>query len=270
MFFPLYDDNPAHRPPIVTYLIIAINVLVLLYMVLLPIDQRQFLVFDHGFIPARTQQLTTDQPITIPFERLAVDQRTGRVVEVKQAYVVEPNRLGVVATLFTCMFMHGGWMHLIGNMWFLKIYGNNVEDRLGHVAFPFFYLLGGLLATFGHWLQNPESTVPVIGASGAVAAILGAYAVTWPHARVRTLVFLFVFITFWDLPALLVLGAWFVGQLLSAQQDLVGGTGQGVAFMAHVAGFVAGAALMPLFRLVIPPPPSAQALEARDRFGFPA
>jgi membrane associated rhomboid family serine protease len=266
--FPLYDDNPATRPAIVTYLLIAINVLVLIYMTLLPLDQRQLLVFDHGFIPVRTRQLTTDQALQIPFERLAVDQRTGRIVKLEQNHLIEPNRFAVLSTLFTCMFMHGGWMHLIGNMWFLKIFGNNIEDRLGHSVYLFFYLLGGLLATAGHWLQDPNSVIPVIGASGAVAAILGAYAVTFPHARIHTLVFLFVFITFWDLPAMFVLGAWFIGQLFAAQQDLVGGTGQGVAFVAHVAGFVAGAALMPLFRMVIPPPVSVTASQPRDRVEY--
>lgn len=269
--FPLYDDNPTHRTPVITYAIIAINVLVQIYMALLPLDRQQFTVFDHGFIPARVGQLASGKTIIVPFERLAVDRRSGDVVKLKQPYEMPADRADIVSTLFTCMFLHGGWMHLLGNMWFLKIFGNNIEDRLGHVPYLVFYLVGGLLASFGHWLQDPSSVVPVIGASGAVAAILGAYAVTYPHARIHTLIFLIVFVTFWELPALFVLGAWFVGQLLSAQQDLVSGTGQGVAFVAHIAGFVAGAALMPLCRAVIPPPPTpAQVAEPGDRFEFPS
>ncbi len=255
MFFPLYDDNPVHRTPIVTYLLIAVNVLALLYMYLLPMSERQFFVFEHGFIPARIGQLTSDQPIVVPLERLAVSRSTGQLVKLSQPYELPPSRMGILATLLTCMFLHGGWLHLLGNMWFLKIFGNNIEDRLGRPTYLFFYLFGGLLASAGQWFQDPQSVVPVIGASGAVAAILGAYAVTYPHARVHTLVFIIVFFTFWDLPALLVLGVWFVGQILSAQQEVVGGTGEGVAFAAHVVGFAAGAILMPLFRYVIPPGP---------------
>src|SRR3989337_1493039 len=105
------------------------------------------------------------------------------------------------------MFMHGGWIHLITNMWMLWIFGNNIEDRLGHLLFVAFYLVGGLLATFCHWVTDPNSTMPVVGASGAVAAVLGGYAVTYPTAKVRTLIFL-VFIMVVDLPALVVLGLW--------------------------------------------------------------
>jgi membrane associated rhomboid family serine protease len=151
------------------------------------------------------------------------------------------------------MFLHGGWMHLLSNMWFLWLFGNNVEDRLGHVVYLVFYLLGGLAALFCHWLTDPASAVPVIGASGAVAAVLGAYAITFPFARIRTLVFLLVFVTIVDLPALLVLGVWFLGQLLEARASLNLEVDGGVAFMAHVGGFVAGLILMPLLGGTRPP-----------------
>jgi membrane associated rhomboid family serine protease len=156
--------------------------------------------------------------------------------------------------MFTSMFMHAGLMHLLSNMWFLWLFGNNVEDRLGHVVYLFFYLVGGLAALACHWATNPSSPVPVVGASGAVAAVLGAYAITFPFAKVRTLVFLFVFVTIIDLPALMVLGFWFLGQLLEARHALNAGVDGGVAFMAHVGGFVAGLILMPLLGGTRPPP----------------
>jgi len=137
-------------------------------------------------------------------------------------------------------------MHLIGNMWFLWIFGNNIEDRLGIIAYILLYMLGGLLATATHWLTDPSSTTPVIGASGAVAAILGAYAITWPWARIHTLVFLLFFVTIVDVPALIVLGVWFLGQVVAGMQ----GMSQGVAIAAHIGGFVAGMLMMPVFRTV--------------------
>ena len=136
-------------------------------------------------------------------------------------------------------------------MWFLWLFGDNVEDRLGPLLYLVLYLLGGVVASISHWVVDPESTLPVIGASGAVAAVLGAYAITWPWARVRTLVFLVIFVTIIDVPALFVLGAWFVRQLVAGHQSLYhAGTG-GVAWWAHVGGFVAGMVLMPLFSLLV-------------------
>jgi membrane associated rhomboid family serine protease len=140
------------------------------------------------------------------------------------------------------MFLHGSLLHLLGNLWFLYLFGNNVEDRLGPGRFLFLYLLGGVSASLSHWLADPGSQVPVIGASGAVAAILGAYTVTWPWARVYTLVFLFIFVTVIEVPALLVNGIWFLGQIFAGEQAR-GGSG-GVAWWAHVGGFLTGAALM--------------------------
>jgi membrane associated rhomboid family serine protease len=136
-------------------------------------------------------------------------------------------------------------MHLLSNMWFLWLFGNNVEDRLGAFFYLFLYLLGGLIASAMHWAIDPTSTIPVIGASGAIAAVLGAYAVTWPWARVSCLVVLVVFVTIIDVPALLVLGVWFVAQVLSGQEALRHAGGGGVAWWAHVGGFLAGMALMP-------------------------
>jgi hypothetical protein len=145
------------------------------------------------------------------------------------------------------MFLHGNWLHFGGNMWFLWIFGNNIEDRLGHFGFPLFYTVGGFFALACQWINDPGSTIPAIGASGAVAAVLGAYAITFPTAQVRTLVVLVVIITVVDLPALIVLGAWFIVQLLSATGALDLGMAGGVAWWAHIGGFVAGLVLMPLF-----------------------
>jgi membrane associated rhomboid family serine protease len=181
----------------------------------------------------------------------------GRQFQTPQGIMVEmqrvqlpPGRGQVLATLLTHMFLHGGWLHLLGNMWFLWIFGNNVEDRLGPVLYLLFYLGGGLLATGTHWLLSPDSTAPLIGASGAVAAILGAYAITWPWARVETFVFIVFFFTIIELPALVVLGIWFFMQVLEVSKALgLSGSGlqynTGVAWWAHVGGFVAGVILMP-------------------------
>jgi membrane associated rhomboid family serine protease len=147
----------------------------------------------------------------------------------------------------TCMFMHGGWAHLLGNMWFLFIFGDNVEARLGRVTFLLFYLFCGLAASAAQYMLEPDSAIPVIGASGAIAGVLGAYAVCWPRARIITLVPIFVLITFVELPAAFVLGFWFVIQLLqgAASIGLTYAHG-GVAYGAHAGGFLVGAALMKL------------------------
>ncbi|NUQ65960.1 MAG: rhomboid family intramembrane serine protease [Pirellulales bacterium] len=248
MFIPLHDDNPTIRTPVVVYAVVAINVLAFLMTLgLSPIDQ-QLLVYRRGFVPARIGQLVERRPIPVTIQRLALNQ-FGQVVPFEEPYQLPPEPRQVFLSMLTCMFLHGGWLHLIGNMWFFWIFGNNVEDRLGHVAFLLFYLAGGLIATVSHWFVDPSSTIPVIGASGAVAAILGAYAITWPWARVHTLVFLFIFITMIDVPALLVLGFWFVGQLWSSLQ----GNEAGVAWWAHIGGFVAGAATMPLVGSLVGP-----------------
>lgn len=234
MLVPFHDDNPTRRTPWATCAIVAINVLVFLWALQLSPRQQRELYFRHGFVPARLTFLENPRPIPIAHQ-------PGLVLAPMEARQV-------LLTLVTCMFLHGGWAHLIGNMWFLWIFGNNVEDRLGAVAFSFFYLAGGIAASLCHWLivrGDPTCTMPVVGASGAVATILGAYAVTWPWARVHTLVFLVVFITVIDLPALLVLGFWFFGQLMSAASDHLDISGN-VAWWAHIGGFLAGAVLMPL------------------------
>ncbi len=244
MFFPFHDDNPTRRTPVLTLVLIALNAWGFFQFQRLPPLEQQRVVYHRGFVPARIAQLTGARPgpILVPLRDPRAPFGPAAAIQ------LQPAPREILASLITCMFLHGGWLHLIGNMWFLWLFGNNVEDCLGPVRYVVLYLVGGLLASAAHWLVDPASTTPVIGASGAVATILGAYAVTWPWARVHTLVILVIFITVIDLPALLVLGVWFLAQVASGRQALAAGGTAGVAWWAHVGGFVAGLALMPLLR----------------------
>ncbi len=261
MIFPFSDDIPSQRLPVVTIAIIAINTLALLFVEQLSSLDRQRFVLEHGFIPARVAQLENKQPIEVDIDQLALHPHLEEPAPIREHHLLQPSLLAVCLSLVTSLFLHGGWMHLIGNMWFFWIFGDNVEDRLGHVLFAAFYLVGGIIASLCHWFSGPGSAVPVIGASGAVAAILGAYIVTWPFARIRCIVVLIVIVTSIELPALLVLGFWFLSQLLEATQQVRVGLDGGVAFWAHVGGFLAGMAAMPVLRgpeprqtVVISPP----------------
>ncbi|MBX7167639.1 MAG: rhomboid family intramembrane serine protease [Pirellulales bacterium] len=253
MLFPLRDENPSSSTPYVTFGLVAINALVLLYVSLQPQEAQQRIVYEYGFVPARISALEADKPIVLrphPAENLRRLMRREQLIAPQR---LDVSRGDVLLSLLTCMFLHGGLAHLVGNMWFLWIFGNNIEDRLGHVLFLLFYLAGGLAATFCHWATGPESVMPVIGASGAVAAVLGAYAVTYPFAQIRTLLFLVIFFTVIDLPALAVLGLWFLGQLLEARRALGMDLNGGVAWWAHVGGFAAGALAMGIFNFIAGP-----------------
>jgi membrane associated rhomboid family serine protease len=163
---------------------------------------------------------------------------------------VEPSpQPSTILTILTGMFMHGGLLHILGNMLFLWIFGNNVEDSMNRAVFLLFYLAGGLVAMLAQTALDPNSTIPTLGASGAIAAVLGGYALLYPRARVLTLVFIIFFVTILRLPALLVLGAWFVLQLLDFSQVVSGpvGGGGGVAYLAHIGGFLFGLATIKLF-----------------------
>ncbi|OHB86094.1 MAG: hypothetical protein A2V98_26065 [Planctomycetes bacterium RBG_16_64_12] len=249
MLFPLHDDSPITCTPLVTYAIVAVNAAAFLGSLRLSPLDRETLWYGRGFVPARIAQLVDPRPLEVDVPHPVPNPFRPDLERVRRIKF-EPIPRQILLSLFTCMFLHGGWLHLIGNMWFLWIFGNNVEDRLGHVAFLLFYLSGGLLASACHWMIEAQSTTPVIGASGAVATILGAYAITWPWARVKTLLFLFVIITIVDLPAMLVLGAWFLIQLLSATSATNLELGGGVAWWAHVGGFLAGLTLMPALSLL--------------------
>jgi membrane associated rhomboid family serine protease len=203
---PLRDTLPSHSPPIVTAAIIAVNVFVFLYQFWLDQYSGNAFIATYGLVPDRMS--TSD--------------------------------------LLTSMFLHGGWMHLIGNMWFLWIYGDNVEDVLGHGKFLVFYLLCGIAAALVHVMSSPYSRVPTVGASGAIAGVMGAYVVKFPHSRILTLVPIFVFFTTMELPAVVILVYWFVLQIFSG----LGSIGYsnvsrgGIAWWAHAGGFLAGMILI--------------------------
>ncbi|MGA2616946.1 MAG: rhomboid family intramembrane serine protease [Thermoguttaceae bacterium] len=224
-----------------TIAIIMANAVVFLWSQGLPPGRQQEIGYRWGFVPARARQLVDPRPLVVTLE---TEEAPGLLWAPPPRLVLPPEPGQFALSLLTCMFLHAGWLHLIGNMWFLWIFGDNVEDRLGHVAYVLFYLTGGVVASFAHWLAQPASTTPVIGASGAIAAVLGAYAVTWPWARVRTLLFLFVFVTIIELPALLVLGLWFLAQVVG-EAEFHQGVGQSVAWGAHIGGFITGLLLMP-------------------------
>ncbi len=215
---PIGDDVPGERFPFLTYLLIGLNVLVFLFEASLLPEELEALIFTWGVIPRDLAAWGNDP--------------------------------GVLLTLFTSLFLHGGWFHLVGNMLYLWIFGNNVEDRMGHLGFLLFYLLCGIAASLTEVFLKPGSPVPTIGASGAIAGVLGAYFLLYPRAKVILLVpvFLFFFFTV-QVPAVLVLGFWFVLQLFSGVAQLgVYTESGGVAYWAHAGGFVAGMVLMPLFR----------------------
>jgi membrane associated rhomboid family serine protease len=227
--FPYRDDNPTLDQPIVTLLIIGANVAV--WILVQGMGQDPALarsVCELGLIPA--EFLGRVLPGT------SLPLSPGEVCVLGERHWYAP---------VTSMFLNGGWLHLIGNMWFLWVFGNNVEDSMGHGRYLAFYLLCGLAAAATQTLVSPSSIVPMVGASGAISGVMGAYVILYPRVRVHMVVFLFVFVTRIVVPAYLMLGYWFLLQLIggSAAQ----GEG-GVAFWAHVGGFVAGAALISAFK----------------------
>jgi membrane associated rhomboid family serine protease len=218
---PLNDDNPTEITPVVTVALIASCVLAFLYQGSLPPELGELFVYRYGAIPGAILRHAALPP--------------------------EATVLPAYATLLTSMFLHGGWMHLIGNMLYLWIFGNNIEDVMGHVRFVIFYVTCGILAALSHALIEPSSIVPMVGASGAISGVLGAYIVLFPRAQVLVLIPLGFFTRLMYIPAGFVLGLWFVMQLLSGGMSL-GREGGGVAFFAHVGGFVAGMALIGIFK----------------------
>jgi membrane associated rhomboid family serine protease len=264
--FPFASDIPTKRWEIVTFIIVAINVVTLLWLNELSPQKQAVVTAQWGFVPVRVEQLSDPNKV-VDVQMGAQLQRWGRlVVKVPQVVRLPARPQQILLSAVTCMFLHGGWMHLIGNMWFLLVFGNNIEDRLGHFLYAVFYLVGGLAATSVHWVIDPTSNMPIIGASGAIAAVLGGYAVTYPHARIKSFVILFVFVTIVELPALLFLVFWFGIQLFSGLSELGGQMGGGVAWWAHVGGFIAGAILMPLFSLAVPHEPPVEVLPADDEW----
>jgi membrane associated rhomboid family serine protease len=265
--FPLYDLNPHRRFPWMTLLLIAANAVVMFWMSGVGAKGANLAAVRFGFVPKRITDLNKGRPVAVSIPQ--VDRWGVEIPQApKQVVVLPAEPAAVYTTLFTCMFLHGGWLHLISNMWMLWVFGNNVEDRLGHLMYVAYYLVGGLLASLCHWATDPGSDIPVIGASGAVATVLGGYAVTYPWAKVRTLIFVgFPFMV--DIPALAWLGIWFVLQnLVPGILSLQGVVMERVAFWAHIGGFVAGMLLMPLMALGASPTDQDWRKEAEDMFRF--
>ena len=233
--FPYHDENEARRTAYVAYAIIALNILVWLVVqgagMTLALPRS---VCDFGLIPG---ELTGLLPPGTPFP-----MGEGLVC------LTDPGRQ--VLHVFTSMFLHGSWLHLLGNMWFLWLFGNNIEDSMGHGRFVVFYLVCGVAAALVQVILNPDSAIPMVGASGAISGVMGAYLVLYPHARVNMLFIIVIIVRIIPVPAWLVLLYWFGLQLLAALPELSGAQKAvegGVAVMAHVGGFVAGAALIKLF-----------------------
>jgi membrane associated rhomboid family serine protease len=225
--FPIRDDQPSYSTPWVNYFIIGLNVLVYVFFEL-PIQFQGGRAFDiligqFGLIPQHlTQALTGSPQYSVP---------------------------ATLLTIVTSMFLHGDLFHIVGNLWFLWIFGDNIEDYLGHFSYLVFYLLCGIAAALTDIAMDPASRVPTIGASGAIAGVMGAYILLYPRARVLTLVVLIVFFTFWWIPAWVFLGYWFLIQFVATSMVASAGHHQtgGVAFAAHVGGFVTGLILIKVF-----------------------
>ena len=211
MLFPYKDDNPRILVPYVTYAIISINVLIFVFqlnMGMVSSAAEREFIYRFGFIPANFS----------------------------------------IITVFTSMFLHGGISHIMGNMWFLWVFGDNVEGVLGHVKFAVFYIICGLAAAMSQLFVDPSSTIPMVGASGAIAGVLGMYMIRFPHARVHVFAFIIIFFTTFRIPAMFVLGFWFFNQLTNGLGSLGFDTTGGVAWFAHIGGFISGVMLNQAFK----------------------
>ncbi len=226
--FPISDHNPTRITPYVTYALIGANIFIFLYQLRLTSPQLEQFFQLYAVVP---------KELTASFGGIPVNQT-----------VPEP------LTLVTSQFLHGGFLHILGNMLFLWIFGNNIEDKLGHIKYVIFYITCGSLAALAQWFFSMQSGIPSLGASGAIAGVMGAYILRFPHAKIRTLVFLGPFIVFPDIPAIFFLGIWFLQQALYGIASLnvpsnIGMESGGVAYWAHAGGFVFGAIIGPLLGL---------------------
>jgi membrane associated rhomboid family serine protease len=225
---PLKSDNPLLTFPVMTVLLIMANTLAFLYELSLSPRAGNRLIYEFGLIPARIDLL------------------------IDPALHVHVGHTGLgpaLLTLFTCMFLHAGWLHLLGNMLFLWVFGGGVEDRMGHFAYLIFYLFCGLGAGVVHTAFNFGSTVPTIGASGAISGVMGAYIILFPRSRILTLVPLLIIFFLWRIPAVLILGYWFVIQFVSGLSAVGDANQGGVAVWAHVGGFIIGAIVVVILGL---------------------
>jgi hypothetical protein len=238
---PLRDNIRSSRRPLVNYLLIAACTGCFFLQLRQATPTRDPLIERYGMIPARV--LRPERPIEL--RAPALDEHGNVEVDLFGRVLVEtwPAQappFNPWLTLLTCIFLHGGWLHFLGNVWFLHIFGDNVEDRLGHLGYLAFYLATGAAASAAHLASDPSSTVPTIGASGAIAGVMGAYFLLYPHATVLTLVPIFYFYDIITFPAALFLGIWFVMQFFQGTLALTAMEAGGVAWWAHIGGFVAG------------------------------
>ena len=230
--FPYKDENPTEKPAVITVALILANVLAFILVqgagAAGPLARS---VCDFGLIPGEILQRA----------------RPGSGVELAPGMMCVVGAVPKYWTVITSMFMHGGWLHLIGNMLFLWVFGNNIEDATGHGKFLIFYLLCGVAAAATQTFVSPHSVVPMVGASGAISGVLGAYILLYPRVRVHTLIILPIYITSVALPAYVMLGYWIILQVLSGLFSLSEVEKGGVAFFAHIGGFVTGLVLVRLF-----------------------
>ena len=227
--FPISDDNPTRITPYVTYALIGVNIAVFIHQLLLTPPQLNTFFQLYAVVP---------KELSASFEGISINQPVPEWF-----------------TLISSQFLHGGFLHIGGNMLFLWIFGNNIEERLGHIKYFIFYIACGILAALSQWFFSMESGIPSLGASGAIAGVMGAYILKFPTAKINTLIFLGYFVTTIRLPAVLYLGLWFVQQAFSGVASVsvptdVGTETGGIAYWAHAGGFVFGAILGPLFGLL--------------------
>ena len=225
MLLPIQDENPTYSKPVITVALLSANVMVFIYQMILGPAGEQLFIFGTAVIPYELTHF--------------VDRTTFAIPSTRYAYPAA--LLPFPLTLFSAMFTHGGFMHLGGNMLYLWIFGNNVEDAMGHGRFFIFYMITGLGATMVHVLSDPNSTIPMIGASGAIAGILGAYFVLYPKAKIKTFVVLIIFIQIIYVPAVFILGFWFLRQIIGIGSD-------DIAWYAHIGGFLVGMFLVRRFK----------------------
>jgi membrane associated rhomboid family serine protease len=220
--FPLTDENPHSKIPYVNYFIIGVNIFLFLFEISFPIQSLKILFYNYGVVPARyfspslVSEFSFSSNPLIPF--------------------------------FSSMFLHGGWLHIIFNMWALFIFGDNVEDKLGHFNYLLFYLGSGLIAGIIHAIFNYNSIVPSIGASGAIAGVMAAYVILFPGANIKTLFIIFFFPIIVSVPALIFVCLWFFSQLFTGTLSLFNGASGGTAWWAHIGGFIAGVGLLFMFK----------------------
>jgi len=225
MLLPIQDENPTYSKPVITVALLSANVMVFIYQMILGPAGEQLFIFGTAVIPYELTHFVDRTTFSIPSTR----------------YAYPAALLPFPLTLFSAMFTHGGFMHLGGNMLYLWIFGNNIEDAMGHGRFFIFYMITGLGATMVHVLSDPNSTIPMIGASGAIAGILGAYFVLYPKAKIKTFVVLIIFIQIIYVPAVFILGFWFLRQIIGIGSD-------DIAWYAHIGGFLVGMFLVRRFK----------------------